>query len=105
MKSPSRITAWIMIALLTCSLVGSTGCENVSVNYILPLGLGGTPGVFNPFGITQAFVNAWLGTVLPSSSSGTSSDSSSSVISTSPTPDLATVGGVIGGIVNNQQGD
>ncbi|MBI5762123.1 MAG: hypothetical protein HZA51_01220 [Planctomycetes bacterium] len=104
MKSPNRITAWIMIALLSCSLVGSAGCENVNVNYILPLGFGGTPGVFNPFGITQAFVNAWLGAVLPSSSSS-SSGSSSSVISTSPTPDLSNVGGAIGGVVNNRPGE
>ena len=51
-------------ALVICSTF-STGCDPVnsigSINLIVPMGLGGSPGYFNPFGITQAIVNAVLG--------------------------------------------
>lgn len=56
-----------MVALLACSALCS-GCEpanwfgNMNVNVVMPLGLGGTPGRLNPFGIVQAFVNSMLGT-------------------------------------------
>lgn len=61
------ISTWAILAVLACSFL-STGCEplnwfgnNLSLNFVVPLGLGGTPGVFNPFGIVQALVNAALG--------------------------------------------
>jgi hypothetical protein len=54
-------------ALVICSTF-STGCDLInffgtgfSVNLIVPMGLGGTPGFLNPFGITQALVNEALG--------------------------------------------
>ncbi len=84
---------------------GGASCENLSINYIVPLGFAGTPGVFNPFGIVQAFVNSWLGTVLPSSGSSSSdsssSDSSSSIASPSPTPNIGAIGGAV---VNQPRG-
>ena len=56
------------MALLACSALCS-GCDpaswfgsNMNVNVVMPLGLGGTPGRLNPFGIVQAFVNSMLGT-------------------------------------------
>ena len=62
------ISTWVILAVLFCSIL-STGCEprnwfgsNLSLSLVVPLGLGGTPGVFNPFGIVQAMVNAALGT-------------------------------------------
>jgi len=54
------------VALLVC-LTLSTGCNPInwfsggSVNVIVPMGLGGSPGLLNPFGIVQALVNAALG--------------------------------------------
>ena len=63
MKRTARIlTIW---ALVTC-FTFSTGCNPLNsvanVNVIVPLGLGGTPGLLNPFGIIQAMVNSALGT-------------------------------------------
>jgi hypothetical protein len=63
-----RITTWALIGTLACSMLAA-GCEpsnffrsNFGVNIVLPMGLGGTPGLLNPFGIVQAFVNTLLGT-------------------------------------------
>jgi|CXWL01.1.fsa_nt_gi hypothetical protein len=57
------ITTWTLLGLITCSAL-STGCPiggNTTVSFIAPAGLGGAPGFYNPFGITQAIVNALLG--------------------------------------------
>jgi hypothetical protein len=92
-----RNITWTLVCLMSFFTLSGTSCENVNINYIVPLGFAGTPGVFNPFGIVQAFVNAWLGTVLPgsSSSSSASSSDSSSGIAPSPAPDLGAIGGVV----------
>ncbi len=56
----------VTTALLLCSMF-SIGCEparwagSASVNLIVPMGLAGSPGLLNPFGIVQALVNAALG--------------------------------------------
>jgi len=68
MKRQSRtVSAWVLVALLTCSML-TAGCEplgwfgpNFNVYTVIPLGLGGSPGLLNPFGIVQAVVNALLG--------------------------------------------
>lgn len=63
---PAAVAA--IVAILTCSLL-STGCEplnwfgsNFALTVVVPVGLGGSPGILNPFGIVQAIVNALLGT-------------------------------------------
>jgi len=74
---------------LSGSALFATGCDanDLTINYILPLGLAGTPGLLNPFGIVQAFVNSWLGTILPSgSSSSTGSATSGRTSASSPAP-------------------
>ena len=70
------VSTWVIVGTLLCSVL-SSGCEplnwfgnNLSANVVVPLGLAGTPGLFNPFGIVQALVNAVLGV---SGSSGGSS--------------------------------
>jgi hypothetical protein len=57
--------------LVGCDAVGVLG-PNFSLNYVLPLGFGGAPGLFNPYGIIQALVNVALGSALPSDSGGDS---------------------------------
>src|SRR5436309_15910896 len=68
MRRANRIATWTMICLGACSLL-SGGCSpsrlfgaNFSLSLVIPLGLGGTPGIANPFGIVQALVNSILGT-------------------------------------------
>jgi len=69
-RHTGRITTWTLIITLVTTTTLSTGCSSLftsgsaSYNVIIPLGLGGSPGVFNPFGIVQALVNAALGTAL-----------------------------------------
>lgn len=57
--------------LAGCDVLGVLG-PNVNLNYVLPLGFGGAPGLYNPYGIVQAIVNSLLGTALPSGDSGDS---------------------------------
>ena len=65
-RRPAVVAA--LVVIMTCSLL-STGCEpanwfgsNFGLTVVVPVGLGGSPGVLNPFGIVQALVNALLGT-------------------------------------------
>ncbi len=68
MKRQGRtVSTWVLVAVLTCSML-TAGCEplgwfgpNFNVYTVIPLGLGGTPGLLNPFGIIQGLVNALLG--------------------------------------------
>lgn len=68
MKSSQRaLTVWGLVVVVICSTL-ATGCtplnwfgNNLDVNVVIPLGLGGSPGIFNPFGIVQALVNSALG--------------------------------------------
>ena len=83
------LSVWALVGLLTFATF-SAGCEpahwfgsGLNVNVVVPMGLGGTPGLLNPFGIVQAFVNSMLGS--SSSESSSSSDSSSSSGSSLPT--------------------
>ena len=66
-RKDRTITTWALIVVVACSAF-SAGCEptnwfrsNFNLNVVVPLGLGGTPGLLNPFGIVQAWVNAMLG--------------------------------------------
>lgn len=71
-----KITTWAVLALLSCATV-STGCEpsgllgaNLNLNFIVPLGLNGTPGFYNPFGLVQALVNSLVRATTPGSDGG-----------------------------------
>ena len=99
MNKPCLITRISVAGLLTGALF-TAGCDgsDINLNFVVPVGLGGTPGLLNPFGITQAFVNAWLNSVLPSGSSSSSSSSTGTTTgSASPNPDDP---GVLGAVVN-----
>jgi hypothetical protein len=70
-----KLTLCAVAALTVCSTF-STGCEPLnwfgtgfSLNFVVPLGLAGTPGLLNPFGIVQAVVNTALGLTSSGSSS------------------------------------
>lgn len=64
------VTALVVSPMLAgCDAVGLLG-PNFSLNYVLPLGFGGAPGLYNPYGIVQAIVNSLLGTALPSGDGG-----------------------------------
>jgi hypothetical protein len=66
MKRARRpITIAALLAILLCSTF-STGCNplgwfgsNFTLTLYIPLGLDGTPGILNPFGIFQALVDQW----------------------------------------------
>jgi hypothetical protein len=65
MKTRNRIRISVALLLAVaasggCSVSGLLG-PNINVNLVVPLGFGGAPGLFNPFGIVQAVVNALLG--------------------------------------------
>jgi hypothetical protein len=94
-RSTRKLTIWAMAALVTCSTF-SIGCEPLnwfgtgfSLNFVIPLGLGGTPGLLNPFGIVQAIVNSALGV-------GTSGESTATfpVPAASTTPSAIFVPGI-----------
>ena len=62
-----NITAWTLAGILCCAPFAG-GCDpinwigpNLGLDIIVPLGMGGSPGLFNPFGIVQAIVNGMLG--------------------------------------------
>lgn len=82
-RTRHRMLRLALAGLIACSTL-SGGCflmrDNVSINLIIPLGFGGSPGVFNPFGIVQAVVNSLLGLSL----SGTGSGGDSSASTTPP---------------------
>jgi hypothetical protein len=91
-----RWTAWrLTTAGLLVSAASATGCRltdlagpNLNVNLIIPAGFGGNPGAFNPFGITQAIVNAVLGL-------GGSGDTSGADTGGSAAPSSAPTSGAI----------
>ncbi len=83
---------------LVLSATLATGCEplnwfgsNLTITNIVPVGLGGSPGLLNPFGIVQAFVNSLLGI----GSSTTTDTSSSSGGAASAVPDAGTISTVV----------
>jgi hypothetical protein len=87
----TRIRIWISLMLILC-LVTSGGCSlsgllgpNLSINVVIPLGLGGAPGAFNPFGMMQAMINAILGDAVTSTDGATSTSTGT----TSPPPDVS----------------
>lgn len=97
MRIKRTTTLTIATLLLAAATFGSTGCilgGNSNFNIIVPTGFGGNPGFYNPFGLTQALVNALIG---GSSSSGDSSSSSSSSSAGSTVPNAAVIGSLQGG--------
>ncbi len=88
-RNGRMITTWTMVVAIACSTLAA-GCEpsnffgsNLNVNVVVPLGLAGTPGLLNPFGVVQAFVNALLGA---DASTGDTSESGDPIPSTGATP-------------------
>jgi len=82
MKQTRRhMTVWAILGLLLVSTL-ATGCEpagffgaNMSINLNLPLGLSGSPGYYNPFGIVQTIVDNLLGSATtPADGSGGTGD-------------------------------
>jgi hypothetical protein len=66
MKPRRLTTICTLTAMLVCTTL-STGCDalrffgpNLTIGFTIPLGLNGSPGILNPFGIVQALVNAAL---------------------------------------------
>jgi hypothetical protein len=62
-RTRRMIATMMLVAMLLCSAF-STGCSplnwfgsNFTLTIYIPLGLDGTPGIFNPFGIFQALAN------------------------------------------------
>ena len=99
MRRKNRITTAMVCICVACCSVLSTGCligENLTITTVIPVGLAGTPGLLNPFGIVQAFVNAALSNILGTGSTSSSSGSStSSTITPSPTPSVAAIGAAV----------
>lgn len=64
----SKMLRFTLACLMLCA-IHATGCtgaarffgSNFSLNLIVPTGFGGNPGFYNPFGLTQALVNALIG--------------------------------------------
>jgi len=97
-----KITTWMVAGILISSTF-SAGCEpsgwfgsNFSMNVVVPLGLAGTPGLLNPFGIVQAWVNAWVAGSQASDTT-TTDDTESPLVVPSPSapvdPSIAVVVG------------
>lgn len=79
MKPKRRMLTLVLAATLACSTL-SAGCSpvgffgpNFTLSLVIPLGLSGTPGLFNPFGIVQSLVNSLLGAVAASGGGTTGS--------------------------------
>jgi hypothetical protein len=97
-----NVVALVLTGLLICAPL-SSGCEpinwfgpNFSLDLVIPLGLGGTPGLLNPFGIVQALVNALFG----ATSAGATSSASY------PTPNAqspSSPAGAFGPAINSEQ--
>ncbi len=84
------ITTWTLVGMMACTTLAA-GCEpsnffrsNLSVNVVVPLGLAGTPGLLNPFGVVQAVVNAMLGADASTAEASGSGDPVPSTAATSP---------------------
>lgn len=93
MKQPNRRTKLLLCSLLTVSAM-STGCDpinwfgpNLFVSLNIPLGLGGAPGLLNPFGIVQALINSAV---------GASADAGDSATFPSPTSTAPGIGELTG---------
>jgi hypothetical protein len=99
MPTKRKTTLKLAALLLITSTVGTAGCDpysffsgNANINFVVPVGLGGNPGFYNPFGLTQALVNALIG---GSSSSDESGGTSSSSSSASTLPNAGVLGSII----------
>ena len=92
-----RIITRLTAVCLTASALFAAGCDGSDFNFniVVPVGLGGTPGILNPFGIVQAFVNAWLSTILPSGSTSTTTTGTSTTAGLpTPSSNLGAIGAV-----------
>jgi hypothetical protein len=95
-RTNRRATRPVLLAAVLCG-VFSTGCPfggNVSINAVVPLGLGGSPGAYNPFGIVQALVNSLLGAVLPATGGSGGTGSGTGAPSVAPV-DAGTIGVIV----------
>src|SRR5262245_44948746 len=81
----------LSLGIAGCGLPGWVG-PNLNISYIIPLGFGGAPGMFNPYGIVQALVNAFLGAALTNTDETTSTGNDGASPSVNP--------GAIDSIVN-----
>ncbi|HVP12843.1 MAG TPA: hypothetical protein VMV94_16840 [Phycisphaerae bacterium] len=97
-RATSKLTIWALVALMFCSTF-AIGCEPLnwfgtgfSVNFVVPLGLAGTPGLLNPFGIVQAVVNAALGVTTTTEGTAAFPVPATSTTPTVTLPGLGTVG-------------
>ncbi len=88
-----------LVMLLCCTTLW-TGCNpasvfgsNFSLSVLIPSGFGGTPGLLNPFGITQAIVNALLG--IGGSTATDDSSGGSGAAAPSFAPDPGTIGAIV----------
>ncbi len=70
MNRRNRIVRLVLVScLLVGTLTASGGCyllrffgDNFTLNVVVPLGLGGNAGLYNPFGILTALVTRLVGT-------------------------------------------
>lgn len=92
----TKFTAFTLVLSATLA----TGCEparwfgpNFTVTNVIPVGLGGSPGILNPFGVVQALVNSLLGvgtTTTDTSDTGTGTGAAPSAV-----PDPGTISTVV----------
>ena len=87
------------MALFLCSSL-SVGCipvgflgANLRIDLNIPLGLNGSPGIFNPFGLVQALAAAVFGT---GGSTGDAGDGGSAGGDDMSGADPGAIGGVLG---------
>lgn len=87
--------------MLTASIF-STGCDpvdwvgpNLTIFLSVPFGLGGNPGLLNPFGIVQALVNNALGVT----ATGTTGDGAAANTAPQATPNIGTITPTLGGSI------
>lgn len=100
MKKSTKRNKLAVSMMLTASLF-STGCNpvdwvgpNLTIFLSVPFGLGGSPGLLNPFGIVQALVNNALGV-----SSTTSGDGSAGFEAPQSTPNIGSITPTLGGSI------
>lgn len=98
MNRNRMVTKWTALSLVLSATL-ATGCEplnwfgtNLTITNIVPVGLGGSPGLLNPFGIVQAFVNSLLG--IGTTTTTETSDSGSGGAG-SPVPNAGTISTVV----------
>jgi hypothetical protein len=100
-RRQGKITAWTLAGILCCAPLAG-GCDplnwfgpNLTVDVIVPLGMGGSPGLFNPFGIVQAIVNGMLGVSSTGSTDSSAYATPDATASTAAQPYNPVIGAVL----------